>query len=74
MLTKQQQFQFIDEYASQFSITLLLKLTDVSKSGYYKWKKMCGDASSKKSTLWEELIVDTFNRNKKIYGVQRIKK
>ena len=38
MLTKQQQFEFIHDYASEFSISLLLKLITVSRVGYYKWK------------------------------------
>lgn len=74
MLTKQAQFEFIHEYSHEFSLSILFKLTSVSRAGYYKWKK---NSSTIKLNRDEELyryISDIFHEFKKTYGVVRIRK
>ena len=73
MLSKQQQFQFISEYAAQFSITLLLKLTTVSRAGYYKWKQANPKLHQNRDEFLYHLISEVFDESKKTYGVKRIK-
>lgn len=73
MLTKQQQFEFIHNHASEFSISLLLKLTTVSRAGYYKWKKFNSKHHQNRDQALYQLILDVFNESKKTYGVRRIK-
>mgnify|MGYP004566766399 FL=1 len=73
MLTKQQQFEFIHNYASEFSISLLLKLTTVSRAGYYKWKNSQPGQHQDRDLALYQLILDVFNESKKTYGVRRIK-
>ena len=52
VLTKQQQFEFIHNYASEFSISLLLKLTTVSRAGYYKWKNSQPGQHQETPSIW----------------------
>ena len=73
MLTKQQQFEFIHNHASEFSISLLLKLTTVSRAGYYKWKNSQPGQHQDRDLALYQLILDVFNESKKTYGVRRIK-
>lgn len=42
MKQKEVEFAFIEANAKDYPVTLLVKLTDVSRSGYYKWKKRGG--------------------------------
>lgn len=73
-LTKQAQFEFIQKYSNEFSLSILFKLTSVSRAGYYKWKK---NSSTIKLNRDEELyryISDIFYEFKKTYGVARIRK
>ena len=73
MLTKPQQFEFIHNHASEFSISLLLKLTTVSHAGYYKWKHSKTRKHLDGNQVLYQLILDVFNESKKTYGVRRIK-
>ena len=73
VLTKQQQFEFIHNHASEFSISLLLKLTTVSRAGYYQWKHSKPRKPLDGDQALYQLILDVFNESKKTYGVRRIK-
>ncbi len=73
MLTKHQQFEFIHEYASEFPVSLLLKLTAVSHAGYYKWKNSKPKPHQNLDQVLYQLILEVFNKSKKTYGVKRIK-
>ena len=72
-MTKEQQFKFIDQYASEFSVSLLLRLTTVSRAGYYKWKKSKSKSTQTRDKVLYQLIVEVFEASKRTYGVQRIK-
>ncbi|RCO05089.1 IS3 family transposase, partial [Bacilli bacterium] len=39
---KEVQFSFIEANEKDYPVTMLVQLTDVSRSGYYKWKKRGG--------------------------------
>ena len=50
-------------------ISLLLKLTTVSRAGYYQWKH----SKPRKHLDRDQALLDVFNESKKTYGVRRIK-
>ena len=42
MSDKKEQYAFIHAYSKEYSITQLVSITEVSRSGYYKWLKRAG--------------------------------
>lgn len=73
MLTKQAQFEFIHQYSKDFSLSVLFKLTSVSRAGYYKWKKSHSTSQVNRDEELYRLILDVFNESNRTYGVKRIK-
>ncbi len=74
MLTKQAEFEFIQEYSKEFSLSILFKLTSVSRAGYYKWMKKTSTTPSSRDEELYRYISDIFHEFKGTYGVVRIKK
>ena len=73
MLNKQAEFEFIHEYSKKFSLSVLFKLTSVSRAGYYKWKKNHSTLQVNRDEELYRLILDVFNESNETYGVKRIK-
>lgn len=73
MLKKQDEFEFIQEYSKDFSLSVLFKLTSVSRSGFYKWKKSHSRPQVHQDEELCRLILDVFNESNGTYGVKRIK-
>lgn len=74
MNDKQAQYAFILAYSKEYPITSLVEITEVSRSGYYKWLKRDGDCELDKRD--EELfpfILKIFNDHAGTYGRKRIK-
>lgn len=74
MNDKSEQYAFIHAYSKQYSITQLVKISDVSRSGYYKWLKRKG--SNHQDEKDEELlpyILKLFEEHRGTYGRLRIK-
>ncbi len=75
MLTKQTEFEFIQAYSTEFSLSILFKLTSVSRAGYYKWKKRhskplkrVGDmgliqSMSRRGNCWDNACIENFFRH-----------
>jgi transposase InsO family protein len=70
----EQQFAFIHAYSKKYPVVQLVKITNVSKSGYYKWR---GRGAVKHRDLIDErlipYIMKIFKDNKGTYGRKRIK-
>jgi transposase InsO family protein len=73
-LTKQEEFSFIAAFENNFSITTLISITNVSRSGYYKWKKEKGKRirDYQDQELFS-LIHEVFQASRGTYGKKRIK-
>ena len=68
------QFAFIHAYSKEYPVTELVEITNVSRSGYYKWRKRSGE--NWRDTIDEKLIpyiMKIFNDHKGTYGRKRIK-
>lgn len=59
-LNKQEEFKFIDEYASMFFVELLLRLTTVSRSGYYTQRNSKSKQTQNRDELLYHLILEVF--------------
>lgn len=74
MNDKQVQYAFILANSKKYPVTTLVEITEVSRSGYYKWLKRDGACDIDKRD--EELIpfiLKIFNDHKGNYGRKRIK-
>lgn len=74
MNDKQAQYAFILAYSKEYPVTSLVEITEVSRSGYYKWLKRDGECAIDRRD--EELIpfiLKIFNDHKGNYGRKRIK-
>lgn len=74
MNDKEAQYAFIHAYSKQYPITTLVQITNVSRAGYYKWKKRNG---SNYKDIQDELlfpyISKIFYDHKGTWGRRRIK-
>lgn len=71
---KEAQYAFILEYSKDFPVTTLVEITDVSRSGYYKWLKRDGEcAIDKRDEKLIPFILKIFNDHGGSYGRKRIK-
>ncbi len=71
---KEVQFSFIEANEKDYPVTMLVQLTDVSRSGYYKWKKRGG--GSVQAQRDEELynyIIKLHHKHRGTLGRKRMK-
>ncbi|ATO48022.1 transposase [Brevibacillus laterosporus DSM 25] len=68
-------FELIKELSKKYSITLLCKITKVSRSGFYKWLSREKHPTSKQlvNEKLREMIMECHQEVKGIYGYPRIK-
>ncbi|MGG1444198.1 hypothetical protein ABE354_19475, partial [Brevibacillus laterosporus] len=68
-------FELIKELSKKYSITLLCKITKVSRSGFYKWLSREKHPISKQlvNEKLREMIIECHQEVKGIYGYPRIK-
>jgi putative transposase len=58
---------------SQFPVLLMCRVLEVSKSGFYDWKKDPEGAKASEEKVLEEKIKDIFKKSKETYGARRIR-
>ena len=65
-------FEFIDRHREKFEINIMCQVLQVSKSGYYAWRKR---AASQREIANQQLFNDiqrVFHENRQVYGAVRI--
>lgn len=66
-------FDFIRTHASQYAVTLLCQVLEVSKAGYYAWKKRQAEVPAKRGELALRVhIRAAFRRSEGTYGSPRV--
>jgi len=71
---KEVEFAFIDANAKDYPVTMLVKLTNVSRSGYYKWKKRGGGSlQARKDEELYSYILKLHRKHRGILGRKRMK-
>ncbi|TCP16201.1 transposase InsO family protein [Scopulibacillus darangshiensis] len=74
MNDKGEQFAFIHANAGRVPVTKLIKMTSVSRSGYYKWvANKGGNVQDLKDEELLQYIIKIFDEHKGTYGRKRIK-
>lgn len=62
----------INRYTKEFTITLMCRVLNVSRSGYYRWKNTDPGKREKRKHKYEELVKNTYEEFKARYGARRI--
>ena len=65
-------FRFIERHAQQFRVSLMCKVLQVSRAGYYSWYKRRPSARQEANDRLLVLLRMLFNLNRKRYGYRRI--
>jgi putative transposase len=65
-------FQFIDEYHNQYPITLMCRILDVSRSGYYAWRERPPSVRKMADQQLLEQIKAVHKQSRGRYGSPRI--
>lgn len=71
MIKAKDKYEIIYQLAQAYPVKLLCEVSQVSRSGYYKW--ISRKASPNKDHGIEEKILDVYTKSKKVYGYRRIK-
>lgn len=74
MKRKEIEFAFIEAHAKDYPVTMLVKLTSVSRAGYYKWKKRGGGSvlAQKDEELYQ-YILKLHHKHRGTFGRKRMK-
>ena len=67
-------YRFIEQYREQHSIALMCKVLQVSRSGYYAWRKRPASAREMANQELGAKIEQIFKKNRKVYGSPRIRR
>lgn len=62
----------IREHVGQFSVSLMCKVLQVSRSGYYRWRDRPRSERAKRRDVMKERVADTWATFKARYGAPRI--
>lgn len=74
MSAKEADFEFIEAYKDQYPITQLVKLTNVSRSGYYKWLgREDGESQEKRDKPLLNMMLSLYQTHGGNLGNQRFK-
>lgn len=65
-------FRFIERHAQQYRVSLMCKVLQVSRAGYYSWCKRRPSARQEANDRLLVLLRSLFNLNRKRYGYRRI--
>lgn len=71
MIKTQDKYAIIFQLSQIYSVNLLCKISNVSRSGYYKW--ISRKAAPSKDCEIEEKVLSVYTKSKKVYGYRRIK-
>jgi transposase InsO family protein len=65
-------YAVIDLYQSQFSVTMMCRLLEVSRSGFYRWLGREPSLLTQRKALVTSAVVNVYHQFKKRYGSRRI--
>ena len=69
---KKKSFEFIDTQRGKYTLTLMCRVYDVKREGYYSWRKRGRSYRSYEDEYLYDEILEVFNRSGKIYGSPKI--
>jgi transposase InsO family protein len=65
-------YQFIEDHREQYPITMMCRVLDIARSGYYAWRKQPLSARQMADLLLMMHIRDVFEQSRQTYGSYRI--
>lgn len=67
-------YRFIEGQRTQYSVSALCRVLDVSRSGYYDWRIRKPSVSERRRRSLLTRIVSIYQANRQVYGSPRIHK
>lgn len=65
-------YRVIERFCHKYSVTAMCDLFEVSRSGYYDWRKRQGKEAKDQWLI--DLIIDCQRRCKQTYGCRRVRR
>jgi putative transposase len=65
-------FQFIEEHRDEFEITIMCRVLQVSRSGYYAWRQRPVSARKMANDKLKDQIKEIYQQSRQTYGSPRI--
>ncbi len=65
-------YKFIEAHREEYAVKIMCRVLDVSRSGYYDWRKRKPSARDRANARLLEEIKKIFERSRKTYGSPRI--
>ena len=65
-------YQFIEEHRQEYPVTLMCRVLEVARNGYYRWRKQPLSARKVADLVLSSHIRDIFEQSRKTYGSYRI--
>lgn len=67
-----QKYQFVATHASEYPITLLCRVLELARSGYYAWRKQCQSARAQRDQQLTVQSKPSFTDSRRTYGSPRV--
>src|SRR5215217_2646184 len=67
-----QKYQFVDGQASEYPVTVLCRVLDMARSGYYAWRKQRQSAREERDQQLSVHIQAIFTDSRRTYGSPRV--
>jgi transposase InsO family protein len=67
-----QKHQFIAASASQYPVTIICRVLEVARSGYYAWKRRKPSQHQQRDDSLRVTITAIFTRSRRTYGSPRV--
>ena len=67
-------YAWIKQHATDFAVSRLCRLMDVSRSAYYAWLHCSPTTTEKDDQALTKIIVEAFKKSRSTYGTRRLKK
>jgi putative transposase len=67
-----QKYQFVATHASEYPVTLLCRVLELARSGYYAWRKQCQSAHAQRDQQLTAQIQTIFTDSRRTYGSPRV--
>lgn len=65
-------FRFVSDHATEYGVKRMCKVLEVSRSGYYDWRRRPPSAQFKRDAELKTLIGEIHQRSRTTYGAPRI--
>lgn len=63
----------MEQHGKEFKVSVMCRALEVSRSGYYEWRKRPPSPHAQEDQVLLDRIVEHFEANRRVYGTRRLK-